>query len=112
MRFVLTNSNCTDKTKEQLINEHPGLGNFNVFEEEYSYKIARNIFDENGKPIKQEIDRKSTRVVIEINNLEELISLVDALKDNPIIIARRDEEWFFSQTAGELEIEIYDGYRE
>lgn len=111
MRFILANSNGTDDCKDEILAEHPGLDKFNIVDEEYSYVLTRKVFDEDLQPIKQEVEKKKNRIVIEINSLEELVSLTEAT-NNSIIIHKYDEDFVISSVAGELEIEIYDGYRE
>ena len=106
MKFILDNANCSINTASDALNQYPVLKGFKVHDETYKRKYTTVIQSESGNPMTQIIEEERVRGVIDIESLEELIKLYEALDENLII---RKNYYNREET---LVLEIYDGYRE
>lgn len=106
MRYRILATCVYDRYHEgtQLVDRYPCLRDFGFTIEERATPTKIWVTDECGKLIWQEGPPKTRQIpYIDINSLEDLDRLRDAVKNQLI---------YGYGSNGELEIEIYDGYRE
>lgn len=106
MKFILDNANCSINTASDALNQYPVLNDFKVHDETYKYECKTKISNESGNPITRIIEKERVKGVIDIESLEELIKLYEALDEELIIRKSYDDRYKL------LVLEIYDGYRE
>ena len=86
---------------KDLIEHYPCLNDFGFIIEPVEKTVISFIRDENGKKIRFERTVPGEKAFVELKDFDELLKLIDAVK-NPLVIGEDRNN----------KIEIYDGYRE